>query len=425
MLTGGRVSATTGQQLRKGEKMEQLNSALQSVAASLGPYAPRVIGALIIILAAWIVGRLVRAAVGRLSASLNVDDRLHSPGLSATLANLAYWLVWLFALPALLGTLELDGLLAPVNAMLSRLLGFLPNLFGAAVVFAIGFLAARIVRQVVGGLLKAAGSEKLAEKLGLASALGESGLSGLIGTIAFVLVLLPTVAAALQPLGLDSVTNPVSRMLDAVIGLIPKLASAAIIIVVAAVIGRSLADITSALLASIGLNDLPLRLGFKQDLRVGGRRLSQLAGIVVMVAVLMVAIGQACEVIGFTVLTQTVAVLGTVLAQLLVAALLLGAGLWLASVAARAIESSSVANAHVLSHVARGAILFFTAALAMRQAGLPAEIIAIAFGATVGAIAVGVAVAFGVGGRHLAGRLLEDAAAAMTSERGGSASKDA
>ena len=44
---------------------------------------------------------------------------------------------------------------------------------------------------------------------------------------------------------------------------------------------------------------------------------------------------------------------------------------------------------------------------ALRQAGLPAEIITIAFAAVVGAIAVGVAVAVGVGGRHVAGRLLE------------------
>jgi hypothetical protein len=343
---------------------------------------------------------------------------------SATLANLAYWLVWLFALPALLGTLELDGLLAPVNAMLSRLLGFLPNLFGAAAVFAIGFLAARIVRQVVSGLLKAAGSERLAEKLGLASALGEGGLAALIGSIAFVLVLLPTVAAALQPLGLDSVTNPVSRMLDSVIGLIPKLASATLIIVVAAVISRSLADVTAALLAGAGLNNLPPRLGFKQELRVGGRRPSELAGVMVMVAVLMVAVSQACEVLGFAVLTQTVAVLGTVLANLFVALLLLGAGLWLASVAAGTIESGSLANAHAMAQIARGAILFFTAALAMRQAGLPSEIIAIAFGAVVGAVAVGIAVAFGVGGRHLAGRLLEDAAASFTGDRGDGTSKD-
>ena len=56
-----------------------------------------------------------------------------------------------------------------------------------------------------------------------------------------------------------------------------------------------------------------------------------------------------------------------------------------------------------------GAILFFTAALALRQAGLPAEIVTITFGAVVGALAIGVAVAVGVGGRHVAARLLERA----------------
>jgi hypothetical protein len=77
-----------------------------------------------------------------------------------------------------------------------------------------------------------------------------------------------------------------------------------------------------------------------------------------------------------------------------------------------------------MAQIVRGAILFFTAALAMRQAGLPGEIIAIAFGAVVGAVAVGIAVAFGVGGRHLAGRLLEDAAASFTGDRGDRSSKD-
>jgi hypothetical protein len=110
------------------------------------------------------------------------------------------------------------------------------------------------------------------------------------------------------------------------------------------------------------------------------------------------------------VLTEAVATVGLVLARVAVAALLLGAGLWLAALVAQMIESSAARNAPVLANVARGAILFFAAALALRQAGLPAEIITIAFAAVVGAIAVGVAVAVGVGGRHVAGRLLERAA---------------
>jgi hypothetical protein len=104
-----------------------------------------------------------------------------------------------------------------------------------------------------------------------------------------------------------------------------------------------------------------------------------------------------------------VATVGLVLARVAVAALLLGVGLWLAAWAAGLIESSAARNAPVLAKLARGAILFFAAALALRQAGLPAEIVTITFAAVVGAIAVGIAVAVGVGGRHVAGRLLERA----------------
>jgi len=397
--------------------MDQLNSLLQSLAGSLGPYAPRVIGVLMILLVAWVAARVVRAAVERLGTSSQIDTRLRSTGLSATVANVAYWLVWLFALPALLGTLELDGLLAPVNAMLSRMLGFLPNLMGAVIVFGIGFLVARIVREVITGVLTAAGSERVAARLGLSSALGEKTLAGLIGTIAFVLILLPTLAAALQPLGLDSVTNPVSRMLETVIALIPKLASATIIIVVAAIIGRTVASILTTLLAGSGFNKVPAHLGMRGDFRLSGRDASELAGAAVMVAVMVVAITQACEVLGFSVLTDAVATLGAVLARLAVALLVLALGLWLGNVAAGTIRSSAVANARVLSNLARGAVLFFTAALAMLQAGLPTAIVTIAFGAVVGSIAIGIAVAVGVGGRDVAGRLLESAVASFASEK--------
>jgi len=303
--------------------MDQLNSMLQSMVGGLGPYAPRAIGALVILLVAWITARLVRAVVQRAGVASGLDTRIRSPGLSATLANVAYWLVWLVALPALLGTLELQGLLVPVNAMLTRMLGFVPNLMGSVIIFGIGFLMARIVRELVVGLLAAAGSEKFAARLGLSSALGNKTLAGLIGTIVFALILLPTLVAALQPLGLDAVTNSVSRLLDAVMGLIPKLISAAIIIVIAALVGRALAGIVTGLLAGLGFNKVPERLGLTSNFSPGGRDASDLAGMVVMVAVLFVGVTQACEVLGFTVLTQAVAALGLLLANVLVAAFVL------------------------------------------------------------------------------------------------------
>ncbi|MBL0085391.1 MAG: mechanosensitive ion channel [Ideonella sp.] len=390
--------------------METFRHLMQSLAEGLGPYAPRLVGALAILVVAWIGALVAQGALLRVGAKARLDERLHHPGMSALLGNIARYAVWLFALPALLGTLELKGLLDPVNAMLSRMLGFLPNLFGAAVILGVGILVAGIVRQIVTGLLQAAGSEKVAAQLGMSQALGKNSLAGIAGSVLFTLLLLPTLAAALEALGLASVSKPVGQLLDKVFDMIPRVISAAIILGVAALIGRALASAAGGVLAGMGFNTLPAKLGLSGNVRAGGREPSELAGTVVMVAVMFVALTQACEVIGLPVLTDVVATVGLVLARVAVAALLLLVGLWLATLAARMIESSAARNAPVLASLARGAILFFAAALALRQAGLPSEIVTIAFAAVVGAIAVGVAVAVGMGGRHVAGRLLERAA---------------
>jgi hypothetical protein len=393
--------------------METVSGLLGQMGPMLGPYAPRLLGALAIVAVAWAVARLVRAAVQRASAAAKVDERLHSAGIGVLLAGVASALVWMMALPALLGTLELHGLLTPVNALLSRLMGFVPNLIGAAVVLGVGLLVARLVRQIVAGLLRAAGSERAAEKLGLATSLGEQGLAGMAGTVVYVLVLLPTLVAALQPLGLDAVTQPLSQLLETIISLVPKLASAAIIVGVAALIGRALATLATALLAGMGLDKLPERLG-SAPFKLAGRGLSELVGSAVMVSVVMVAITQACDLLGLPVLTTMVVSLGAALMRLAVAGVVLAMGLLLASMAARSIFAAGPPNAQLLAGAARVAILLFAIALALHQAGLPPEIITIAFASIIGAAALAVAVAVGVGGRHVAARALDKLAASFS-----------
>lgn len=376
------------------------------------PYTPRVLGALAILAVAWLGARIVRLATQKAADRAHLEERLKSPGIGATLAGVASALVWLLALPALLGTLELQGLLTPVNAMLSRLMAFLPNLLGAAVVLGIGVLVARIAKQVVAGLARAAGSERLADKLGLATSLGSEGLAGLVGQVVFVLLLLPTLLAALQPLGLDALTQPLSRLFETLIAMVPRLLSAALVVGIAVLIGRSLANLASAMLAGAGLDRLHERLG-TPPLRLAGRAPSELAGSGVMLALVLVAIAQATEILGLPVLTEIVAAAGVSLARLAVAVVILLAGFLLAMLAARGVEAAPWPNARALAWTVRGAILFFAGALALRQAGLPAEIIAIAFGAVVGAVAIAVAVAFGVGGRDVASRVVERIAASF------------
>ena len=380
----------------------------------LGPYLPRLTGAVFILAGAWLAARLLRAAMLKAVRAGGLEDKLKTPGLGNVLGQVVSGLVWLFALPALLGTLELQALLDPVNVMMSRLMGFVPNLFGAVVILGVGVLVARILCQVVEGLLTAAGSEKLAARMGLQTALGDKTLAGMLGSVLFGLILLPTLAAAFQTLGLEAVARPVGHMLDAVVDLIPKLVSAAVIVTIGALLGRIVANLVSTVLVGVGINRWPARMGLPDDWKLGGRDLAELVGAMVMIAFVMAAITQGCQVLGFAVLTDAVTLLGGVMARLVSAILVLGLGLWLSALAAQAIVSSGTHQAAAWAQAARVAILFFTAALALRQSGLPADIIVIAFGAVVGALSLGLAIALGIGGKDVAARMLSALAARYT-----------
>ena len=58
--------------------------------------------------------------------------------------------------------------------------------------------------------------------------------------------------------------------------------------------------------------------------------------------------------------------------------------------------------------IARVAILVLAGAMSLRQMGLANEIVVLAFGLIVGAVAVAAAIAFGIGGRDVAKRKLEE-----------------
>jgi hypothetical protein len=91
-------------------------------------------------------------------------------------------------------------------------------------------------------------------------------------------------------------------------------------------------------------------------------------------------------------------VAGRVLAGLVVFAI----GLYLANLAFGLIASSGTRQARLLGQTARIAIIAFVSALALQQMGIGSDIVNLAFGLLLGAIAVGIALAFGLGGREIA-----------------------
>ena len=139
----------------------------------------------------------------------------------------------------------------------------------------------------------------------------------------------------------------------------------------------------------------------------GGRTPAQMVGTLVQVAVVWFALIQALELLGFdevaVLMTDLLALAGRILLGLVIFLV----GLYLARLAAGAIRASGVDQPNLLATAAQAAILVLTGAMALRQIGVANEIINLAFGLLLGAVAVAAALAFGLGGREVAGRELQ------------------
>jgi hypothetical protein len=196
-------------------------------------------------------------------------------------------------------------------------------------------------------------------------------------------------------------------MLNTILNAIPNVFAATLLLAIAYAVGRVVATLVSGLLAGLGFDRLPARLGVGGVAPAGGRAPSEVAGSVVLVLVMLFASMEAAELLGFGALAALIAQFMIFLGHVLLGLVVLGIGLYLANQAHAAVLGSGVAGARLLATAARAAILVLAGTMALREMGLGEEVITLAFGLTLGAIAVAAALAFGLGGRAVAGRELE------------------
>ncbi len=374
-------------------------------------YAPRLIAPAVLAVVAWALATGLRFVVGRVLTTMNLDARLGERAgladeeqvpLARTVSEAVYWLVFLLFLPAILAALNLQGLLGPVQSMIDKILTFLPNLFAAGLILGFGWLLARIIQRVVSNLLSVVGIDRFSERQGIDRALGDQKLSGLLGLLVYILVLIPVLIAALNSLRLDAITAPASEMLNTILVALPLLFGATLLLVIAFFVGRLVAGLATNLLTGLGFNNVLVSLGIGDEPDEGQRSPSEIVGYLVLVAVMMFAAIEAVRMLGFEVLAALVADFMVFAGHLALGLVIFGVGLFLAHVAAKSIGASSASGSAVLALAARGAILVLAGAMALRQMGLANEIITIAFGLMLGSIAVAAALAFGLGCRGLA-----------------------
>jgi hypothetical protein len=406
---------------------QPLNTFLNQITGFL----PKLAGALIWLGIAWVLATVAKMALSRVMRTFNVDERLNQEVgtasterpllLSDTVANALYWFIFLLFLPLILNSLEMQQALLPVNNLLNQILAAIPKILEAVLIGFVGWLLAMVVRRIVTNLLAAAGADSLGARFGISRTSGGQSLSWIVGTIVYVLILIPTAIAALNALDIQAISQPAVAMLNDILSAVPKIFTAALILALAYILGRWVGDLVTNILRGIGFNNVfswlgvqpkqPMRLTpsssdpdatILQEPEVATRTPSEFVGIVVQVGIMLFAVVAATDVLGIPALTAIVSGIVLVAGRVLSGLVVFAIGLYLANLAFSLIASSGTRQARLLGQTARIAIIAFVAALALQQMGIGSDIVNLAFGLLLGAIAVGIALAFGLGGREIA-----------------------
>jgi hypothetical protein len=410
-------------------QLTALSESLRQAVDVILRYVPRLIAAGVLLLVAWLTAEVLRWIIVRALGKANLEQRLGAAhdtpvttppgkgpattpaphGIAKSVGEVVYWLVFLLFLPAILGTLALQGILAPVQNMVDKVLAFLPHILVAVMILVLGWFFASILRRIVIGILTAAGADRLGPRIGLKAGGGQSGsISYVVGWTVFLLVLIPVFLAALDALQLQALTQPTSEMLGRFLNAIPNIFAAALVLVIAYVVGRIISQMVTRILEAAGFDALPAKLGLGETAPQSQWAASRLAGYLVLAAIILFATATSLELLGFVILSGILESFVYLAGRILLGLVIFALGLFLAGIVGGAIASRKMEHARVWALTARIGILFLAGAMALRQMGLADEIISLAFGLTFGAAAVAAAIAFGLGGRDLAGRKLQE-----------------
>lgn len=422
-------------------QLDAVSDPIRSLLSQITGSLPLILKAGALLGIAWVVATIVKTIVTRGLGALNIEQRLGLDtassadfSLTDTLGNALYWFIFLLFLPAVLSALQLNGTLQPIQNMLDDVLAMLPNILGAVIIGAVFWFIANIVKRIVSNLLAATGVDNIGRKIGFSGGAGKQSLSSIIGTVVFVLILIPGIISALDQLQISAISEPATDMLNQVLDLMPKVFAAGVVLVFFYVAGQFVSEFITNILTNIGFNNLlqwlglssaseggaptpstptsgePIELGMGTEQptmiqtqpTVGTKTPSELVGLLALVGIMLVATLTAVDILGIPALEDVFRIILAIAGQVLIGVIVFAIGLYLANLAFNLITASGTSQSRLLAQSARIAIITLVGAMALNRMGIAPNIVNLAFGLILGGIAVAIALAFGLGGREVA-----------------------
>ena len=383
-------------------------------------WAPRMIGAIAILILAWVLARAAKWAIAKVVDRVPALRRHYEaePGktLGSLIGDIAFWLILLVGIMIALQPLRLGGVLDPVRQLTTRSFAFIPNIVGAGLIFFIGLIVARIVRRIVEGALLAANADGWLRRTGLVEGTGtpataagapptagapRASISRSIGSIVFFLIMIPVTIMAFDTLHIEVISGPAREMLSTILVALPRVVGAAMLLAIGYMIGKIAKTFLEQLLPSMGFDRAVSVLGVPAE----GGAASRAVGTAAMLAILVFVAIKAAELLQSQIIAAMLAQILELGSHVLFGAVIILGGVAIARIVASLVSGAGTEGC--LPTILRWSIIALAVAMGLRFMGLANEIVIIAFTAIIGSAAIACALAFGLGGRPTAHKLLE------------------
>lgn len=392
-----------------------MGNLMEKISEALGPMGSSALGHAVVGLVILIVGLfIVKIFVGiftrmlkKVSVLRRVDENGTVNDLTAPIASLVKAILTIFVLMAVLQHFGLTDVLAPLQGMVNKFTGAVPNMIGAGVIAYAGWIIAKTVSQLVGiGLSKL--DSQIAERTGN----NDVKISKFGSAFVLAAIILPISVSALGVLNIPAISNPASAMIEKLMAAVPNIIGAAIILMVVYFVAKFVVFILSSLLEGMNVDSYAKKIGV-QGLFSESFTLTRLIGGAIMFFSMLAAATAAVNILGIEVISDVFARVLDFGGGILIGSVILILGNFLGTLAH---EKMSAGKSAGLANIARIAILGLVLAMGLKSMGLADNIVNMAFGFTIGSVAVASALAFGIGGKEAAKSLTDSWAARILSK---------
>lgn len=212
----------------------------------------------------------------------------------------------------------------------------------------------------------------------------------------------------------EAVMVSLAAALMTLLSFIPALIGAVILLIVGWVISGFVARIVSGLLQRVGFESAATRTGVTDFIRRTGAHqmtASLLMGEIVKWFIRLIFIEAAAQAVHLQAVTQVINQIILFIPNLVVALVVLMVGVMIARFVAGLVRGGAseagLGNPDLLAKLAQYAIMAFAVIVAVNQVGIASTLVNTLFMAFVGAIALAVGLAFGLGGREVAAQMTQ------------------